>query len=619
MKHIKEEINIMKYLIQYDRGRILSEQKHILLEQNKKDYDNIANQLSTTWSTTLQKYGLTDTIKFYGTDAQGNLVEDYTTKPTVVSIGLSNAYNTGEDGIFESAYFACNTQVKFTKPNDKVKITAYALATDTTSGLQPYGQRTAYANSTGEKNDAKREVLKKNFDTTTKNIAKQICQLIDSLANGEDVQPKLDAIAETEAKANQPKTTTTPGKTTTTTPVKTTPTTQTKATSTDISGNPPPFDKPIVEVVRSGNVWKVYAFGSFPVDVTKNNLSKDFIEVFAKKIFEDPVLLKTKGNVGITLANIRGGASNYNNGPVVPDVYFKGNSWKVAIPMSVNAEDPKYTGDDQKNRDLALNRAKNLFTQMKTILPNIATQLSELKTDLQSKNPELKNPKINVSVEPTYTNYNVFTGDLNDTDRDKTKFPVPGQQVYMDLTIQIEPDKVKSAECMKGLTIKVEHISHNCDKGQYNLFMNGELIGMSDVSTETLGSKSKPTLSYAAPGVTLNKYTNYLLHDQGVRTDTFKISAESVQKFLKNSKKGEIKIEGQEWMGGRHAEQPLFTITNAAGTVLLNKWSPTKTTPCPAGTAQGQCPKFTMVVFNPCSDDPSSAILGNDYGTTKTT
>lgn len=617
MKQLNEELNLMKYLLSYDRGKILSEQKNILSEQTKADYDQIANQLSTTWSSTLTKYGFNDTIKFYGTDAQGNLVEDYTTKPTVIGITLSSPYNHGEDGIYESAYFACNTQVKFTKPNDKRKITAFALATDSFSSLQPYGQRMVYAELTGEKNDAKKELLKKNFDTTTRNIAKQICQLIDSVGNGEDVQPKLDAIAETEKKAEQAKTPVTPAKTAVT-PAKTTTKTQ-PLTKTTSSNNQPPFDKPIVEVVRSGNVWKVYAFGSFPVDVTKNNLSKDFIEVFAKKIFEDPVLLKTKGNVGITLATIRGGASNYNDGPVVPDVYFKGKDWKVALPMGANPQDPKYTGDDETNRTLALDRAKNLFTQMKIILPNIATQLSELKTDLQSKNPELKNPKINVSVDPTYKNFNVFTGDLNDFDRDQTKYPVPGQHVYMDLTIQIEPDKVKSAECMKGLTIKVEHISHDCDKGQYNLYMNGELIGMSDVSTDTLGSRSKPTLAYAAPGVTLNKYTNGALSYDGVRVDTFTIPAESVQKFLKNSKKGEIKIEGQEWIGGRHAEQPLFTVTNAAGTVLLNKWSPTKTAACPTGTGEGQCPKFTMVVFNPCSDDPSSAILGNDYGTTKTT
>ena len=217
MKLLNEELNLMKYLINYNRGQILSEKKIILSEQTKSDYDQIANQLSSTWGTILQKYGFTDSIKFYGTDDKGNLVDQYTTKPTIISIGLSNAYNDSTDGIFESGYFACDTQVNFTKPNDKVKITAYALATDATSGLVPYGQSYAYADSTGEKNDAKRGVLRNNYSKATKNIAKQICQLIDSVSKGEDVQPKLDAIAETEAKANQPKTVTpaTPAKTTT--------------------------------------------------------------------------------------------------------------------------------------------------------------------------------------------------------------------------------------------------------------------------------------------------------------------------------------------------------------------------------------------------------------------
>ena len=80
--------------------------------------------------------------------------------------------------------------------------------------------------------------------------------------------------------------------------------------------------------------------------------------------------------------------------------------------------------------------------------------------------------------------------------------------------------------------------------------------------------------------------------------------------FLKNSKKGEVKISGQESAPGRHAEQPIFAVKNAAGVKLLNGFTPPASEKC---TSQ-PCPKFTMVVFNPCSDDPSSAILGNDYG-----
>lgn len=616
MSKLNEELNLMKYLLNYDRGKILSEQKNILSEQTKADYDQIANQLSTTWSSTLNKYGFQDTIKFYGTDEQGNLVENYTTKPTVVGITITNPYQSGQDGIFNTAYFGCNTQIKFSKPEDKIKITAQAIITNEFANIQPYALRSEYAKSTGEKNETKFDNLKKNFDTTTKNIAKQICQLIDSVANGEDVQPKLDAIAETEAKTNQPKTTTTPAKTTTTTPAKATPTTQTKSTSDDTSGNPPPFDKPIVEVIRQGNIWKVYAFGSFPVDVTKNDLSKEFIKEFAKKIFEDPVLRKTKGNVGITLAKLRGGASNYNNGPVFPDIRFTGKDWKKYTKVDESlATDPKYTGDDAKNRNLALTRAQNLYAQMKSILPDIANKLTELSTELKKNNPELTNPKINVSVTPTYENFNVDTGDKNDTERDKAKYPVPGQHVYMDLTIQIEPDKVKSAECMKGLRIEVTHEPHDCDAGQYNLYINDELIGMSDVSTKTLGVASKPTLAYASPGVTITKYTNKLNGYDGVRKDTFTLSAEAVQKFLKNSKKGEVKISGQESAPGRHAEQPYFTVKNAAGTTLLSNFRPPASEKC-TGSTGTVCPKFTMVVFNPCSDDPSSAILGNNYGQT---
>jgi hypothetical protein len=253
---------------------------------------------------------------------------------------------------------------------------------------------------------------------------------------------------------------------------------------------------------------------------------------------------------------------------------------------------------------------QNLFAQMKTILPDIANKLSELSGELKQKNPSLTNPKISVDITPTYENYNVDTGDLNDTERDKQKYPVPGQQVYMDLTIQIEPDKVKSVECMKGLTIKVEHKPHDCDKGQYNLYVNDTLIGMSDVSTKTLGSKSKPTLAYAANGATINKYTNGSVGEAGVRIDTFTIPATAVQTFLKNSKKGEIRISGQESEPDRHAEQPIFSVTNAAGTKILTGFTPPSSEKC----TSEPCPKFTMVVFNPCSDDPQSAILGNNYG-----
>jgi hypothetical protein len=51
-------------------------------------------------------------------------------------------------------------------------------------------------------------------------------------------------------------------------------------------------------------------------------------------------------------------------------------------------------------------------------------------------------------------------------------------------------------------------------------------------------------------------------------------------------------------------------VTNAAGIKILTGFTPPSTEKC----TSKPCPKFTMVVFNPCSDDPQSAILGNNYG-----
>ena len=64
MKLLNEELNLMKYLINYNRGQILSEKKNILSEQTKSDYYQIANQLSSTFGPTLQKYDWQTQLNF---------------------------------------------------------------------------------------------------------------------------------------------------------------------------------------------------------------------------------------------------------------------------------------------------------------------------------------------------------------------------------------------------------------------------------------------------------------------------------------------------------------------------------------------------------------------------
>ena len=626
MGSINEELNYMKYLLGYQRGVVISEQK-ILLEQTKADYDQIASELTSAYGPTLKKYGLKDSIKFFGTDKNGTLIEDYTDKPTVIGISLSSVHN--YDGSnYDTAYFSCLAPVKIINPITNKPVNTTGFLNNNFANFTPSNLDYRYSDLSGEKDDTKRQALRKNFNNTTRNIGKQICNLIESKSKGEDVTKQIEDIKKVESESQQKKTTapttqqttTKPGTTATTKPgtiaAKTT-TTQQTTTNPTTGGQNPIYDKPIITVTKQGNVWKVVTFGSFPANITKSNLAKDFIKEFVTKVFGDPVLQKTKGDVGITFARIRGGASNFNSGgAVLPDIKFdasKPTNYTTYTKIDKTKLDAtKFTGDLTDNTELAKGRAANLFNEMKRLLPDLKNLAPDIFAEIQKNNPGTT-PKVMVDIEPIVEGFNVETGGVADKDRDTKLYPVPGQHVYMDLTVQIEPNKVKSAECMKGLTIEVTHAPHNCDLGQYNLYINDQLIGMSDVSTKSLGTRSQPTLAKAVPGVTLNKYTNGLINNPGVRKDTFTIPAESVAKFLEKSTKGEVRISGQEWERGRHADQPFFTVKNASGTVLLKNFSPAALTPC----TTSPCPKFDMVVFNPCSDDPATAILGNDYGKPK--
>ncbi len=625
MKNINEELNYMKYLFGYQKGVLISEQNILLEQATKADYDAIASSLTSSYKTALEKYGFTS-IELQGVGTDSFPTNEYTGEPLFVTLIGKNKVKF-YDKEYGSMMAACKSGIKYKKPNE------YGTKTSSTVFDDNSPFREAYVDSvTGPataKNDAQRTKLKPAFDNTMDNISKNVCDLIKLKSEGknQEVTEKLEAIKKVEE--DQQKQNVKPAATTqqTTKPAATTQKTTTQqttkpaATTQQTTTNPntvkqdPIYDAPIIEVTKSGNLWKVKAFGSFPVNVKTSGLAKDFIANFTKKVFGDPVLQKTKGDIGITFARIRGGASNVqNNEAVLPEITFNASQPKNYTTYTkidqTKLNKANYPGDLATNTELAKSRALNLFKEMKSMLPNLKNLAPDIFAEIQKNNPGTT-PKINVDIEPLVEGFNVDTGGKPDKDRDVKKYPVPGQHVYMDLTVQIEPNKVKSAGCMKGFSIVVTHSPHNCDVGQYNLYINNELIGMSDVSTASLGTATNPTYAYATDGVILNKYTNNKLGDPGgVRKDTFTIPENVVAKFLAKSTKGEVRISGQEWKPGRHSDQPFFTVKNAAGTVLLNNWSPAKQPECKAEP----CPKFDMVVINPCSDDPASAILGNDYG-----
>lgn len=653
MKKLNEEIDLIKYLLNYDRGRILSEQKNILLEQNKKDYDNIANQLSTTWSATLQKYGFQDTIKFYGTDAQGNLIEDYTTKPSVIAINLSSVYETGGQGTFETAFFACNSQVKFINPYDKTKVTAYDVAVNEFARLQPSGIDYRYSSSTGEKNDAKLNELRKTFTTTTRNIAKQICQLIDSLSKGEDVQPKLDAIAETEAKANQPKTQTQVKSATPATPAKpTTPTTN----KSGQSPKPPVkvegqigqnnFTEPRFTVTYDSN-YKKWIIQGFAPMVTNSAESGNFDDLLVKKIKEaielqkksDEKLRSNSSFITLTMAEVRGTASNYWGGKEIPYNAEFGQSWNTLNEVTPTSESGGFTS----NVALANKRATEVLAKIKTELPKVTEN----------------GQKINVYdklLKSAVKGYSVNSGGVCDScpGRDWTEYPFPGQSIYVRLTIKLQgppPDKFKSESCLKtskirigyfpeGATINKGQKNHECDSATFDVYLNDKIIGTVDLGNGVLLNTNdcgviqrSDAKSFCLRNANKNKNLSNTVTDGkigGMRYAEFIITDSMAKEVNNSSKSGEVSIylfgKDNSYYTGRglrkfdgdefttHADTPWvqFYPNKTNSTTTIDEAPFGELPRC--GGSNLACKKEFIMKFNPCGKDTLTTVMDSGVG-----
>lgn len=654
MSRINEELNYMKYLLGYQRGVIISEQK-ILLEQTKTDYDRIASELSGAYGPTLKKYGLKDSIKFFGTDKNGTLIEDYTGKPTVISIGLVKPYQTGGYGVYDSAYFACDTQVNFIKPNDNKKATAQAILTDKFANLDPYGIRSEYANSTGEKIDAKLELLKKNFDTTTKNIAKQICNLINSVSKGEDVTEQIEGIKKSESESQQ-KTTTKPGtttqqtttqpgtagaKTTTqpgTTGAKTTTATTTKKPVTTGIGSPNQiFNSPIVNITYNDNL-KSYTVEGFVSLATMGTNSEALVikvnEAIRTQILKNPALVteSKNGNLHMTLAEVRGGASNTFYGAIGWDITFKGDDYKNPI-FNENKTDTKLYGKNyEDNNTLALERAKEFLGKLKTALPKKDANGVGIKVAGFSKDKVVA--------------YTVNTGGVADDSKERNWTgangisKIPGQQVYFKLTIRVLkniPNGTQTSKpCLTNSKISIDYYvgkGHECDVATFDLYLNGEvLIGTADIGNGVLCSKT----GRGSSGLNLNLNTvggdrNYA----GTRTNSFTITSAFAEKVMAKSKVGEVEIwlkgKGHTYYSDRfgkyldmnhpdnkclttHMETPAIKFTKPDGTVVDLGYPYGSFPRCGGCGGAPECEPQFVIRYNPCGKDLASSVISSGVG-----
>lgn len=373
----------------------------------------------------------------------------------------------------------------------------------------------------------------------------------------------------------------------------------------------PPFNAPIVVVKKLNNTeWRVFAFGTFPVNVTTGPLATQFMNRIVEEIYKDPVLSdpQYKGRVVMTVAHVFGGASNYNNGPVVPDMDAKlKDDGSVEYSQSKPvADESQFTGNHDLNTSLAKNRATNLFRLIKTQLP------------VRAQN------SIKIQVKEEIKGYNVNTGGVVDKDRNSRLYPVPGQHVNMALIIKIKPkapNKVASVECMKSLKITIQSTPHRCDTAAFDVKLNGVPLGSCDLGNDIVGTSEKDKLGRSRP-IAFGSKTDGA--KGGKRWKDFVILASNAASFV-TSTDGSVKVtmkgkdskyyedrfglgSDQSYRGqiSSHADVPYVKIQKADGTVIYDQ-APTPNTYAfggkreSCGTNDKPCQEFELIKFNPCA------------------
>lgn len=233
---------------------------------------------------------------------------------------------------------------------------------------------------------------------------------------------------------------------------------------------------------------KINAFGVFPVNVTKNNTSDKFISELIEKIKSDDTLTEKLANGELKIKNIRlrGGASNWNNtngapgmGIVEPQIAntddLVSNFSASEFTDKSNYEGRKFDGNLKHNTNLASRRAKNLWNELSSKLPNSGISVE--------------------GVTPTIVGYNVDTGGKVDSKRNKEIYKVPGQHVFVEILLDQPGDVDKGRlECLTGVKVVVGYFKrptmiegvrfpanknqgHTCNYATFTVYLNDKPVG----------------------------------------------------------------------------------------------------------------------------------------------
>ncbi len=642
MKNIKEELNYMKYLFGYQKGVLISEQK-ILLKENKSDYEQILSQLSQAYGPVLKKYGF-DGIVGNGTK-NSYPDENFDDFPSLIKI--TGTYTDKDGKTTDGTYFSCKSGTKIITPGSKILFTVPVPSN--TDFLTTNQSSYNYQYRLKEPDETKRKALANQFDTTIANIAVKVCELLNLKEKGQDVTKQIQAVVDSETKAQQTKTTgvkTTTQQTTTTKPgttaagVKTTTQQTTTKPTTSGSGSPNKiFTEPIVTITYDKNLnsYTVEGFAALATMGTDSNtlLTKVNNEI-RKQILSNPTLVAEgkNGNLHMTLAEVRGGASNVWSGKEIGwDITFNGDNYKVPIQNKNKTDEKLYGSGYKDNNTLALNRANEFLTNLKNLLPKKDANGVQIKVAGFSKD--------NVSA------FTVNTGGVADDSGSRVWTgsngisKVPGQQVYFKLTIRVLKNVPTSTSqtkpCLTNSKISINYYqgnNHSCDVATFDLYLNGKvLIGTADIGNGELCSTTDGA-NIRSSGKNLNlKNVGGDRVVGGTRLNTFTINAALVEKVMAESKVGEVEI----WLKGKdhsyyfdryknyidqakttcmttHMETPSIKFTNPSGTEV-DLGMPYGSFPrCGGCDGAPNCEPQFVIRYNPCGKDKDSAIISSGVG-----
>ena len=485
---INEDINYIKYLMGYQKGRVISEQKKIISEQKRADYDKIISDLLSTYKPVLNKYGF-DNLYFIGKDLTdpSKLSTNFgDNKPTkLVFVPTATALATAKTLASDNSQKLGTDVVNFS-------LTYGTFGDDDTNSTRQFLQRT-YAKSLNLPDEKSNANARTSLLTDMSTIGTTISGLVDKVSSQQDISANIKTIKSDIEKATGVSSTTTGDAKTTTTAGTTTAGTTTGSVSTSVSTSDK-FDKPIVTASYDSKkkVFAVEAFAVFGRGITE---TEEVYAMIVNKIKEDiftyPEIVENKDYLTLSFADIRGGASNrfYNSEKkkdveVFADVGFAGDDYKTPkADLAINFVNGKDNTEGSisngplsaSNRKFAVGRATNFLKSLKSVLPNE-----------YEVNGEKVVVKISPVVKEKIEGYNVETGGKYDYERSE-KYPIPGQHVYakLEITFSSVPSPLDSKKCLVNSRLKISYkaskANHNCDTATFDVFLNNILIGTVDL------------------------------------------------------------------------------------------------------------------------------------------